>query len=165
MLLHTCCDETPTCENATLRLWLSTCHVWQCNLFAGYAYHDELMSFSFCSRNITEKLGISLEKDPYSGKDWGQEEKGMTEDEMVGWHYWLNGHEFEQTPGDGEGQESLACCSVWGHKELDNSQRLNYNQRRSSFGGKRNLEEIMTSSLVSVLTQLRNGSSMAGTQS
>ena len=41
----------------------------------------------------------------------------MTEDEMVGWHHWLNGHEFEQTPGDGEGQESLAFCSSWGHKE------------------------------------------------
>ena len=48
-----------------------------------------------------------------------QEEKGMTEDEMVGWHHWLNGHEFEQTSGDSEGQESLACCSPWGCKELD----------------------------------------------
>ena len=52
-------------------------------------------------------------KDPDAGKDWGQEEKEETEDEMVGWHHWLNGHEFEQTPGDGEGQGSLACCSPW----------------------------------------------------
>ena len=50
-------------------------------------------------------------KDPDAGKDWGQEEKGVTEDEMVRWHYWLKEHEFEQTMGDSEGQESLVCCS------------------------------------------------------
>ena len=66
-----------------------------------------------------------LEKDPDAGKDWGQEEKGVTEDEMVGWHYWLNGHEFEQIPGDGEGQGSLEYCSPWGHKESDMSEWLN----------------------------------------
>ena len=53
-------------------------------------------------------------KDPDAGKDWRREEKGMTEDEMVRWHHRLNRHEFEQTPGDGEGQESLVCCSPWG---------------------------------------------------
>ena len=53
-------------------------------------------------------------KDPDAGKDYGQEEKGMTEDEMVRWHHQLNGREFEQTPGDGEGQRSLVCCSPWG---------------------------------------------------
>ena len=52
-------------------------------------------------------------KDPDAGKDWRQEKKGMIEDEMVGWHHWLNGHEFEQTPGDGEGQGSLACSNSW----------------------------------------------------
>jgi len=52
-------------------------------------------------------------KDPDAGKDWGQEEKEVTEDEMVGWHHWFNGHEFEQTLGDSEGQGSLACCSLW----------------------------------------------------
>ena len=52
-------------------------------------------------------------KDPDAGKDWRQEEKWMTEDEIVGWHHWLNAHEFEQTLGDGEGQGSLACYSVW----------------------------------------------------
>ena len=55
-------------------------------------------------------------KDPDAGKDWRQEEKGMTEDEIVGWYHWLNGHKFEQAPGDG-GQGSLAYCSPWGHKE------------------------------------------------
>ena len=58
-------------------------------------------------------------KDPDAGKDWKQEEKGMTEDEMAGWHHRLNGHEFEQAPGGGEGQGSLACCSPWGHKESE----------------------------------------------
>ena len=58
-----------------------------------------------------------LGKDPDAGKDWKQEEKEMTENEMVGWYHWLNGHEFEQTLGDGEGQGSLACCIPWGCKE------------------------------------------------
>ena len=53
----------------------------------------------------------------------------MTEDKMVGWHYQLNGHEFEQAPGDGEGPEGLTCCSPWGHKELDTTERLNNNNR------------------------------------
>ena len=55
---------------------------------------------------------------------WGQKEKGAAEDEMVGWHHWLNGHEFEQTPGD-SGQGSLVCCSSRGLKELDTTERLN----------------------------------------
>ena len=64
-------------------------------------------------------------KDPDAGKDRGLEEKGMTEDEIVGWHHKLNGHEFEQISGDGEGQGSLACCSPWGHKESDMTEQLN----------------------------------------
>ena len=58
-------------------------------------------------------------KGPDAGKDWGQEEKGATENEMVGWHHRLNGLEFEQTQGDSEGQRSPVCCSPWGYKELD----------------------------------------------
>ena len=60
---------------------------------------------------------LTHRKDPDAGKDWGQEEKGTTEDEMVGWHHRLNGHGFEQAPGAGEGQGSLVCCSPWGCKE------------------------------------------------
>ena len=56
-------------------------------------------------------------KDPDVGKDWRQKKREAAEDEMVIWHQWLNGHEFEQTPGDNEGQGSLACCSPWSHKE------------------------------------------------
>ena len=67
-------------------------------------------------------------KDPDAGKEWGQEEKGMTEDEMVGWHHWLNGHGFGWTPGVGDGQEGLACCSSWGHKESDTTEQLNYTE-------------------------------------
>ena len=61
-------------------------------------------------------------KDPDAGEDWRQEEKGTREDEMVGWHHW---HEFQQTQGNSEGQGSLACCSPWGLKELDMTERLN----------------------------------------
>ena len=64
-------------------------------------------------------------KDADAGKDWRQEEKGTTEDEVVGWYHQLNEHEFEQAPGDGEGQGSLACCSLWGSKESDVTERLN----------------------------------------
>ena len=66
-------------------------------------------------------------KDPDARKDWRQEEKRATEDEMVGWHHQLNGHEFEQAPGDGEGQGGLACYSPWSHKESDSSEGLNNN--------------------------------------
>ena len=59
-----------------------------------------------------------IQKDPDDGNNWRQEEKGMTEGEMTGWHHQLNGHEFEQAPGDGDGQAGLACCSPWGPKEL-----------------------------------------------
>ena len=67
-----------------------------------------------------------IRKDPDAGKDWRQEEKGTTEDEVVGWHHWCNRHEFEQAPGVGEGQGSLACCSPWGCKELDMTEWLNW---------------------------------------
>ena len=67
-----------------------------------------------------------LGKDPDAGKDWGQEEKGMAENEMVGWHHWLKGHEFEQAPRVGDGQGSPTCCILWGCKELDMTEQLNW---------------------------------------
>ena len=67
-----------------------------------------------------------IAKDPDAGKDWRQE-RGTTEDEMVGWHHRLDGHEFEQTLGDGEGQGSLACCSQWDRKDSDTTEWLNNN--------------------------------------
>ena len=65
-------------------------------------------------------------KDPDVEKDWRQEEKGMTKDEMFRWHHWLNGYEFEWARGVGDGQRGLACCGSWGHKESDTSEWLNW---------------------------------------
>ena len=65
-------------------------------------------------------------KDSDAGRDWGQEEKGMTEYEMAGWHHQLDGHEFGWTPEAGDGQGGLACCSSWGHKESDMTEWLNW---------------------------------------
>ena len=71
-------------------------------------------------------------KDSDAGRDCGQEEKGTTEDEMAGWHHWLDGHEFEWTLGVGDGQGGLACCDSWGHKESDTTEWLNGTDTRSS---------------------------------
>ena len=65
-------------------------------------------------------------KDPDAGKDWRQEEKGMTEDEIVGWHHWLNGHGFGWNPGVGDGQGGLVCCGSWGCKKSDTTEWLNW---------------------------------------
>ena len=65
-------------------------------------------------------------KDPDAGRDWGQEEKGTTEDKMAGWHHWLDGRELGWTPGVGDGQGGLACCGSWGRKESDTIERLNW---------------------------------------
>ena len=81
----------------------------------------KLQYFGHLMRRVDSFIG----KDPDAGKHWGQEKKGVTEDEMVGWYHWLNGHEFEQTPGDGEGQGSLMCCRPWGRKESDVTEWLN----------------------------------------
>ena len=68
-------------------------------------------------------------KDPDAGKDWRQEEKRMTEDEMVGWYHWLNGHEFEQAPGVGDGQRGLECCSPQDLRESDRTKQLNWTKK------------------------------------
>ena len=67
-------------------------------------------------------------KDSDAGRDWGQEEKGMTEDEMAGWHHWLDGHESGWTLGVGDGQGGLACCDSWGRKESDTTEQLNWTE-------------------------------------
>ena len=71
---------------------------------------------------------LLIGKDPDAGKDWGQKEKGTTEDEMVGWHHWFYGHGFGWTPGVGDGQGGLVCCSWWSCKELDTTERLNWTE-------------------------------------
>ena len=80
-------------------------------------------------------------KDPDAGKDWRQEEKGTTEDEMVGWHHWLDGHEFEEAPGVGDGQGSLACCSPWG------SQRVGHNWPTEQNSDKSIISTFLTSQM------------------
>ena len=72
-------------------------------------------------------------KDSDAGRDWGQEEKGMIEDEMTGWHHWLDGRESEWTPGVGDGQGGLTCCDSWGCKKSDTTERLNWTELRNSF--------------------------------
>ena len=82
----------------------------------------KLQYFAHLMRRV-DSLG-----DSDAGRDWGQEEKGMTEDEMAGWHHWLDGREFEWTPGVGDRQGGLACCDSWGRKELDTTERLNWTE-------------------------------------
>ena len=91
-------------------------------------------------------------QDPDAEKDWRQDEKGMTEDEMVGWHDQFNGHRFEQTPGDSEGQGNLACCSPWGHKESDTTEWLNNNGPKS----KDNIFSILAQSSFYIIVFLEN---------
>ena len=76
---------------------------------------EELMQKLQYFGHLMQRTDIG--KDPDAGQDWRQEEKGTTEDEMVGWHHCLNGHEFGQAPGGGNGHRSLVCCSPWGQKE------------------------------------------------
>ena len=73
-----------------------------------------------------DKKNWLIRKDPDAGKDWRQEEKRMTENEMAGYHHWLDGHEFEQAWGAGDGQGSLVCCRPWGSKEWDAAEQLNW---------------------------------------
>ena len=70
-------------------------------------------------------------KDSDAGRDWGQEEKGTTKDEVAGWHHWLDGRESEWTPGVGDGQGGLVCCNSWGHKQSDTTERLNWTELNS----------------------------------
>ena len=72
-------------------------------------------------------------KDPDAGRDWGQEEKGMTENEMAGWHHQLDEHEFEWTLGVGVGQGGLVCCDSWGLKDLDMTEQLNWTELKHLF--------------------------------
>ena len=78
--------------------------------------------------NKNQTIIVGSWKDPDTGKDWGQEEKGITGDDMVGWHHRHNGHGFGWTLGVGDGQGGLACCGSWGHKESDMTERLNWTE-------------------------------------
>ena len=86
-------------------------------------------------------------KDPNAGKDWGQEEKRTTEDEMVGWHHRLDGHGFGWTPGAGNEQGGLACCCSWGHKESDTTEWLNWTDKSGKWAME--LEQVKCSLVLS----------------
>ena len=108
---------------------------------------EELKSLLMKVKVESEKVGLKLNiqktkimakswligKDSDAGRDWGQEEKGTTEDEMAGWYHWLHGHESESTPGVGDGQGGLACYDSWGHKESDMTERLNWTEVHSTW--------------------------------
>ena len=94
----------------------------QCWIFIGRTHAEAETPILWLHDAKNQLIG----KDPDAGKDWRQEEKGLTEDNMFGWHHRLDGHEFEQALGYGDGQRSLACCSLWGHKESDTTEWLNW---------------------------------------
>ena len=102
------------------------------NSKASFPQHSAFFIVQLSHPYMTTRKTIALTiwnctgKDPDAGKDWGQEEKRMTEDEKVGWHHQLNGHKFEQALGVGDGQGGLACCSPWGRRELDTTEGLNW---------------------------------------
>ena len=93
----------------------------------GYSLEGLMLKLKLQSFGHWIQRADSLENNTDARKDWGQEEKRVTEDEMVGWHHWPNGREFEQTLADREGQESLVCCRSWGRKELSMTEQLNNN--------------------------------------
>ena len=95
-------------------------------------------------------LSQIIRKDPDAGKDWRQE-KGTTGNEIIGWHHWLNGHEFEKAPGDGEGQGSLVCYSPWGLKEWDTIEQMNTKQIQ-----RRHLLFYRPASLYDVIVQVKH---------
>ena len=116
------------------------CHrqVLSCQLLC--LHPPRLRGLCFCMRSYAEaetpilwllhvKSWLSG-KDSDAGRDWGQEEKGTTEDDMAGWHHRLDAHEFEWTPRVGDGQGGLACCDSWGRKESDTTERLNWTEVR-----------------------------------
>ena len=120
-------------------LWLSVTRT----LFLILLYFDRDQPWYFFGRNDAKAetpvlwpphaKSWLIGKDSDAGRDWGQEEKGTTEDEMAGWHHRLYGREFEWTPGVGDGQGGLVCCNSWGRKESDTTERLNWTELNWSF--------------------------------
>ena len=118
-----------------LRMWLtcqrSHCHqLWTWWLKINLGSNNLLKTCTFETPVLWPPRVKSwlIGKDSDAGRDWGQEEKGMTEDEMAGWDHRLDGHEFEWTPGVGDGQGGLVCCDSWGCKESDTTEQLNWTE-------------------------------------
>ena len=120
--------------------------VFSDNYYIGLFFQQLLQyskSLSFLFHLITGILSWLIGKDSDAGRDWGQEEKGTTEDEIAGWHHWLDGSESQWPPGVGDGQGGLACCDSWGRKESDTTEWLIWSD----------LENNLTSSSVYVEAQ------------
>ena len=126
------------CENWTVKEG----ECWRIDAFELWCFHPKgNQSWIFIGRTDAEAetpilwpphaKGWLIGKDPDAGRDRRQEEKGTTEDEMAGWHHWLDAHEFGWTPGVGDGQGGLACCSSWVHKESDTNEWLNWTEVKS----------------------------------
>ena len=90
-----------------------------------YSLEGLMLKFQYFSTEVLDVKSRLIRKHPDAVKDWRQEEKGMTEDKIAGWHHQLNGYEFEQAPRDGEGQGCLECCRPQGRKESDTTEQLN----------------------------------------
>jgi len=125
-LLHWQVDSLPlSCQGSLVILTLT--HIVPTKLLGiwNFGYDWTTVSLFLLLHGYGSKL---IGKDPDAGKDWRWEEKGKTEDEMVGWHHRLDGYEFEWTPGVGDGQGGLVCCDSWGRKESDTTERLNWTE-------------------------------------
>ena len=114
----------PPCPSPTPRVHSDSCPLNQwCHATISSSIPSSPSALSlFHHQGLFQWVG----KDSDAGRDWGQEKKGTTEDEMAGWHHWLDGLESEWTAGVGDGQGGLACCDSWGHKESDTTERLNW---------------------------------------
>ena len=135
MLIHWFSYNIPLCIHTTiyLSLLLSYGHLVYMGFFFSFLnpFHWKDWCWSWNSNTLVTWWEEPTHwKRPWCWERLRQEEKEATEDEMVGRHHWLNGHEFEQTLGDSEGQGSLACCSPWGHKELDTTECLSTEQHK-----------------------------------
>ena len=120
------------------------CHAFLNGIFPTWgSEHASLMSPALAGRCVR--------KDSGARKDWRQEEKGTSEDELIGWHHQLNGHEFEQVSGVGDGQGSLECCGPWGCKESDMAERLNWTEHRLGSG-------VLEISIICLLAPITLGS-------
>ena len=142
------CESWTVKKASTKELMLLNCGVgedsWESlELQGDQPVHSKDQSWDFFGRNDAKAetpvlwsphaKSWLIEKDSDAGRDWGQEEKGTTEDEMAGWHHRLDGRESEWTPGDGDEQGGLACWDSWGHKESDTTERLNWTEICNGF--------------------------------
>ena len=135
LLMNTCFHVLAVVNNASINLGMCI-PFWDSN-------------FYFLWINTQKWNCWIIGKDSDAGRDWGQKEKGTTEDEMTGWHHGLDGRESEWTPGVGDGQGGLACCNSWGRKESDTTERLKWTDGDSNVNFERDLPSVFHSGCTS----------------